>query len=215
MSRALPLSRSAGGPAAAAVDPSHARRFKQLTQAAHAALDQRIQDFEPFASRERYAAFLRVQLDFHRDVDALFGHAALERLLPGLGERRRLPLVEQDLGDLGHGLDAPASAPLFGADADLATALGWLYVEQGSQLGAAILYRMAAALGLDGGFGARHLAPHADGRALNWRQFCEQLDAVPLDAAGRRRADAGALAAFARVRRGVELHCPLSHPGAA
>lgn len=210
MSRAQPLSRSAGGLPAATVDPSHARRFKQLTQAAHAALDQRIQDFEPFASRERYAAFLRVQLDFHRDVDALFGHAALERLLPGLGQRRRLPMVEQDRHDLGHAPGAPTSAPLFGAEVDPATALGWLYVEQGSQLGAAILYRMAAALGLDSGFGARHLAPHAEGRALNWRQFCLQLDAVPLDAAGRRRADAGALAAFACVRRGVELHCPLS-----
>lgn len=97
------------------------------------------------------------------------------------------------------------SPPVFDADAiDVPTALGWLYVAEGSNLGAAFLFKMARALDLDENFGARHLAGHADGRAQHWRDFTGALDTVDLDADEERRVSMGANAAFARVQALVD-----------
>lgn len=185
--------------------------LRSTSQAGHGALDQRIMAARPFASRESYAQFLRVQYLFQRDVAALFEQPELNRLLPGLAGRQRLSAVTRDLGDLGQALPQDLHAPAFapGAAVDLATALGWLYVEQGSNLGAAFLLKAAAALELNAEFGARHLAPHAQGRAPSWRAFSAQLDAVPLDPAARERAAAAARAAFETVHGYVQAHCEI------
>ena len=185
--------------------------LRSTSQASHGALDQRIMAAKPFASRESYAQFLRVQYLFQRDVAALFEQPELNRLLPGLAGRQRLSAVTRDLGDLGRALPQDLHAPVFtpGAAVDLATALGWLYVEQGSNLGAAFLLKAAAALELNAEFGARHLAPHAQGRAPSWRAFSAQLDAVPLDAVARERAAAAARAAFLTVHGYVQTHCEI------
>ncbi|MDY0746402.1 biliverdin-producing heme oxygenase [Paucibacter sp. R3-3] len=187
---------------------SRARRLRGLTHEAHGALDHLITGFDPFAGRESYACFLRMQYCFLRDVDALFTHPELNRLFPGLAERRRLTLVELDLLDLGVSPPELTARPMFSGEAvDIATALGWLYVEEGSNLGAAILFKRAAALGLDGTFGARHLAPRPAGRAPSWHAFVAQLDAAELDASGETRAAAGATAAFRQVYGYVESYC--------
>lgn len=75
--------------------------------------------------------------------------------------------------------------------------MGWLYVVEGSKLGAAILYKLAGKLGLDENCGARHLAGHPDGRARHWRAFTAALDGLLLDEAAEQRVTAGAVAAFA------------------
>ncbi|KGH31266.1 MULTISPECIES: biliverdin-producing heme oxygenase [Comamonas] len=185
--------------------------LRSASQASHGQLDQRIMAAKPFASRESYAQFLRVQYLFQRDVAALFEQPELNRLLPGLAGRQRLSAVTCDLSDLGRALPQDLPAPVFasGAAVDLATALGWLYVEQGSNLGAAFLLKAAAALELNADFGARHLAPHAQGRALSWKAFSAQLDAVPLDPVGRGRAAEAAQAAFLTVHGYVQTHCEL------
>ncbi|PWF21475.1 biliverdin-producing heme oxygenase [Corticimicrobacter populi] len=190
---------------------TRAKRLKALTHGTHDALDNRLSSFHPFESREHYAAFLQMQYRFHRDVDALFDHPELNRLLPGLQQRRRLQQVEQDMRDLGIEIPALSVPPVFeaGKDVDIATALGWLYTEEGSNLGAAFLYKLAAKLGLDGNFGAHHLAPHPDGRAPNWHGFLEQFNAIELDANGEARTDAGAQAAFRQVDAYVETCCVL------
>jgi heme oxygenase len=179
-------------------DGSRTRRLKAATGALHERLDAAMMAGEPFASRARYGLFLDVQHAFHRDVDAFYADARLAALLPGLAERRRLPAIERDLADLG--LPVPRSAPAIGPGADVATALGWLYVAEGSNLGAAFLIKEARKLGLSESFGARHLAAAPDGRGLSWRSFTEALDAVALDPAGEIRAAEGASAAFRRVQ---------------
>ena len=185
----------------------HCARFRALTHDTHDILDHRIMAFDPFVSRENYTAFLRVQYAFHRDVAALFHNERLNQLLPGLAQRRRFERVARDLSDLGSGLPTFSTAPVFSDDFDLPTALGWLYVEEGSNLGGAILFKKAAKLGLDETFGARHLAPHADGRAPNWREFMAQVDAIELTDEEQRRADDGAQAAFSTVMGYVERFC--------
>lgn len=178
------------------------RRLKANTAAQHEALDAAIMAGRPFATLDLYGRFLDVQRAFHRDVDALYGDPELIRLVPGLPALRRLPLIVRDLADLGLPPRQDADAPVFahGETHDIAEALGWLYVAEGSNLGAAFLLKQAAKLGLSESFGARHLAPAAEGRGLGWRNFAAALDAAPLDASGTARATSGAQAAFARIR---------------
>ncbi|WP_447595530.1 biliverdin-producing heme oxygenase [Stenotrophomonas rhizophila] len=186
------------------LEATRSQRLKAATRDSHGALDKRIMAGDIFASRGQFARFLRVQYRFHRDIDALYANAALDALLPDLEARRRLPLIARDLADLEQILPAPVPMRL---DPDLAlpAALGWLYVAEGSNLGGTILYKMAARLGLDAGFGARHLAAHPDGAARHWREFTAALDGVVLDDAQEQQVIDAADAAFRSVHGHVEL----------
>ncbi|WP_324699715.1 MULTISPECIES: biliverdin-producing heme oxygenase [Novosphingobium] len=186
-------------------ETSRAKRLKAATGEVHDRLDKRIMAGEPFASVENYARFLAVQYQFHRDIDALYASPALDALLPDLEGRRRLQRIAQDIADLEVALPAADGEAQF-ADGtfDLPTALGWLYVAEGSNLGAAFLFKMARALGLDENHGARHLAGHPDGRAQHWREFTGALDGLDLDREEEVRLMEGAKAAFRRVHALVE-----------
>lgn len=184
-------------------EATRSQRLKAATRDSHGALDKRIMAGDIFASRALFAKFLRVQYRFHRDIDALYGNPALEALLPDLDERRRLPLIARDLADLEQTLPLPASTRLDG-DLPLPAALGWLYVAEGSNLGGTVLYKMAARLGLDSDFGARHLAAHPDGAARHWREFTAALDGVALTAAQEQQVIDAADAAFRSVHGHVE-----------
>lgn len=185
------------------ITDGRARRLKAATGETHQRLDTRIMAADPFGDRARYGRFLAVQYLFHRDIDALYCLPALTALIPDLAARRRLDQVAQDIGDLGQALPLPDRDPLFDGPVeqaiDLPTAFGWLYVAEGSNLGAAFLFKAAARLGLDGSCGARHLAGHPEGRAQHWRDFTAALDALTLQPPEEARMVAGARAAFIRV----------------
>ncbi|MBO9724743.1 MAG: biliverdin-producing heme oxygenase [Novosphingobium sp.] len=189
----------------APAETGRAKRLKAATTETHDRLDKRIMAGEPFAAVPNYGRFLAVQHAFHRDIDALYDDAALAELVPDLAGRRRFEQIGQDMADLSLPLSEPADAPRFAAgEIDVPTALGWLYVAEGSNLGAAFLFKMARALGLDENHGARHLAGHPDGRAQHWRSFTGALDQVALDEAEELRVIDGANAAFRRVHALVE-----------
>ena len=115
--------------------------------------------------------------------------------------RRRLAAIGRDIADLGQDIPTFSDSSTFeDGRIDLPTAFGWLYVAEGSNLGAAFLFKAAAALGLNASFGARHLAGHPDGRARHWREFTAALDALDLTPEEEERVITGAKAAFARVR---------------
>lgn len=177
-------------------------RLKGGTRAVHSRLDARITEGRPFESRERYGIFVAVQHDFHQLVSPLYQSAELGRLLPDLGSRDRLAAIEQDLRDLG----LPFSRQVGRADyeIDIPNALGWLYVAEGSNLGAAFLLKSARDLGLSEEFGARHLAGAPEGRGLHWRRFTAALDALDLGPAEEARVMQGADDAFAAVLGFVE-----------
>ena len=179
-------------------------RLKAATRDSHGALDKRIMAGDIFADRRNFARFLRVQYRFHRSIDALYASPALDALLPDLAERRRLQQVRCDLQDLEQALPGEDIAALRD-DLPLPTALGWLYVAEGSNLGGTVLYKMAAALGLDRSFGARHLAAHPDGAARHWREFTAALDAVVLSPAQEQEVIDAADAAFRSVHGHVEV----------
>ena len=185
------------------LEDSRSVRLKAATRDSHGALDKRIMAGDIFADRSNFARFLRVQYRFHRDIAALYALPAAQALLPDLAQRQRLADLQADLADLGEP-QPTADAPVLPETLDLASALGWLYVAEGSNLGAAILYKMAARLGLDSDFGARHLAAHPDGAARHWREFTAALDGVALTQAQEQQVIDAADAAFRSVHGHVE-----------
>ncbi|WCE03597.1 biliverdin-producing heme oxygenase [Pseudoxanthomonas sp. JBR18] len=179
---------------------ARSQRLKAATHATHDRLDKTIMARDIFASREKFAKFVRVQYRFHRDIDALYGNEALVALIPNLGERRRLLKIATDLSDLRQALPLPVPGKLDNGTS-LPTALGWLYVAEGSNLGGTILYKLASQkLGLGSGLGASHLAAHPDGAARHWREFTKVLDSVPLSPAQEGEMVLGAEAAFRAVQ---------------
>jgi len=175
--------------------PSRARRLKAVSAAAHERVDTGVMQAAPFATPAKYADFLRFQYRLHRRVETLYADPALQPLLPDLADRSRLAALEADFGDLG--LVPPEAPP--GPALGRAEALGWLYVVEGSNMGAAILAKEAAKIGYSSEHGARHLAGHPEGRALHWRRFTAALDAAELTEDEERRIEAAATAAFTHV----------------
>ncbi|MEP9365758.1 biliverdin-producing heme oxygenase [Xanthobacter sp. VNH20] len=176
--------------------PSRILRFRAASSALHQRVDDSVMQAAPFASRENYARFLRFQYRLHLRVAPLYAAAELQALLPDLASRARLSRVENDLLDLGLVRPEVAeSAPML----PLPEALGWLYVVEGSNMGAAFLLKAAIKLDLSEDFGARHLAAHPEGRGLHWRRFTEALDAIPLTTEEDRRAEAATVSAFSHV----------------
>lgn len=186
-------------------ETSRAKRLKAITHEVHEGVDRSIMSAASFASLERYERFLAVQYLFHHDVAVLYEDTRLQPLFPGLAARQRFHLVAADLTDLQ--CEPPTTiTPVFvpGEAVDIPTALGWLYVAEGSNMGAALLRKEASKIGLSDDHGARHLAPAPEGPAPHWRAFTAALDAVTLDAAEERRVGDGAIAAFARVQDHVD-----------
>lgn len=186
--------------AAVAERPAETRsqRLRRATHELHEALDRRMTEADLFSDRSRYALFLAMQRRFHRDIEALYRDEGLVALAPDLTERRKLDLIDQDLSDIGA--TPPAAEPQPVDACDRAAALGWLYVAEGSSLGAAFLLKEAQKIGLGEQFGARHLAGHPEGRGLHWRRFVQALDSAELTPDEEARAEAAAVAAFGRVR---------------
>ncbi|MCX2890143.1 MULTISPECIES: biliverdin-producing heme oxygenase [Pseudomonas] len=177
-------------------DSGRCKRLKAASSRDHDSVDQLVMAARPFESRERYGRFLQVQHRFHGSLLALYQDERLNLQLPGLLALSRFAAVEADLRDLG----LPLPSPVQPVCASPAQALGWLYCSEGSNLGAAFLFKHTQRLGLDGDLGARHLAPHPDGRALHWREFVARLDGLLLDEREEAQVVAGAIAAFDSYR---------------
>jgi heme oxygenase (biliverdin-IX-beta and delta-forming) len=179
------------------------KRLREATREMHERLDKSIMMHKAFESLARYGLFVKVQHQFHREIDALYANQVLDKLLPDLLGRRRFDLIELDLVDLSVTAPSLDALPAFasGTEADVPTALGWLYVAEGSNLGAAVLLNEVRKLGLSETFGARHLAGAPEGRGLHWKTFTIALDGVRLTDPEEERVIAGARAAFTHVQR--------------
>jgi heme oxygenase len=175
--------------------PGLAATLRAATSDAHERLDRRITAARPFESRERFARFVAIQYRLFVAVEPLYADPEVTARLGDIAGLSRLEATAADLADLGAGIPSGAVP----ADVRFPETVGWLYVVEGSNLGAAFLLREAAKLGLHEGFGARHLAGAPEGRGLAWRRFREALDGAGLSPAETEAATLGAIAAFAFV----------------
>lgn len=177
--------------------PPLSQRLRGETAHEHERMHRLMALAQPFSSRERYASFLRAQLVFQRDVERLFELTRLLALVDDLEGRGRVQAALSDLADLGAA--APVEEPVATAAVGMPQALGWLYVSEGSTLGAAFLLKEAGEkLGLSAEFGARHLAAHPEGRARAWKRFVAMLDAPAVPADQQDAIIGGAMRAYAR-----------------
>lgn len=173
-----------------------AQYLKDNSHATHDSVDELVTSAKPFSNTENYSKFLQLQAVFHKIVDNIYHDSALNTQIPNLAELARYQAVLADLKDI------QASEADLGElslpEPQGAEALGWLYCAEGSNLGAAFLFKEAQQnLGFDAEHGARHLAPHADGRGKHWREFVSYLNELPLSQLEREDALKGALNAFA------------------
>ncbi|WP_369920218.1 biliverdin-producing heme oxygenase [Marinomonas polaris] len=182
---------------------SFAKHLKLSTRTDHDGVDKMVMASKPFENEANYAKFLTLQHIFHLSVAPLYQQADLQDLFPGLAELPRLSAVKLDLMDLGMKPEVDPAA-LAKVD-DVYEAIGWLYCSEGSNIGAAFLYKETQKLNFDANRGARHLAAHEDGRAPHWRKFVAQLDALKLTESQQASAVKGAIDAFDFYKKTLKM----------
>ena len=172
------------------------QRLNQITNEPHTKLDALVKAHAPFETQANFARFVVAQYLFQSELVSLYNDAELTTIVPDLPARCRAEAAKADLADL----ETEVPAPVAGAvkNPAKAEALGWLFVSEGSKLGAAFLIKRAVGLGLSETFGARHLGEPAGGRAEGWKSFVKTLDGLALSAQEEAELDKGAIDAFNR-----------------
>lgn len=176
-----------------------AERSKRLTLATretHDTLGEKVMGRDPFGSLTNYTHFATAQYLFLTELAALHIDPRLTQHIPNLPERCRAEQITADLIDLGVELPAPVTGAI--KNLSKAQALGWVFVSEGSKLGAGVLIKQARLLGLSETHGARHMGEPAEGRGRNWKSFIEMLDAVELTPEEDTELEQAANAAFSR-----------------
>ncbi len=172
------------------------QRLNQITNEPHTQLDALVKAHAPFETQANFARFVVAQYLFQSELVALYNDPELIKIIPDLAERCRAQAAKLDLGDLDTDIPAPVAGAL--KHPSTAEALGWLFVSEGSKLGAAFLIKRAVGLGLSETFGARHLGEPVGGRAEGWKRFTRTLDGLAFSAEEEASVEKGAIDAFVR-----------------
>lgn len=173
----------------------HVARLREATAQRHRRVEQRVDVRASFASRAAYRRLLERLLGFHEPVSHRFRQ--IESVAPGLLPGP--PRVKRLEADIWHLSGDPTAAPrcqTVPEASDPATALGLLYVVEGSALGGEILARLAAKrLGLSQAAGASFFAGDPVDGAQRWSGVLATIELT--GAAGELRAViSGACQAF-------------------
>ena len=169
---------------------THQLKFE--TNNTHDSVDNLVMSVNPFENVENYGKFLQLQEIFHKVVDDIYHREDLNRAIPGLAESARHQAVLADMQDLEIVKVDVNELPSIQGD----ESYGWLYCAEGSNLGAAFLYKEVNKIALDADHGARHLAAHSDGRGKHWREFSQKMNEIEMSEEMRIAAVKGANDAF-------------------
>ena len=172
------------------------QRLNQITNEPHSKLDALVKAHAPFETPANFARFVVAQYLFQSELVSLYNDAELTAIVPDLPNRCRADAARADLADLDTDVPAPVAGAL--KNPTKAEALGWIFVSEGSKLGAAFLIKRAVGLGLSETFGARHLGEPAGGRAEGWKSFVKTLDGLAFSAQEEADVEKGAIDAFNR-----------------
>ncbi|MCU4336377.1 biliverdin-producing heme oxygenase [Acinetobacter dispersus] len=171
-----------------------ASRLKTETASQHQQMHLLMEEAQVFADTKRYAKFTLAQYYFQQNVEYLFRHPEVSALISDLDIRGRSQAALLDLYDLQL---KPQAQELLTENVGFPEALGWIYVSEGSTLGAAFLFKQAQQLlGLNAEFGARNLAAYPEGRARVWKHFITELDTAQLSESEQDQVILGAKQAF-------------------
>ena len=154
------------------------RRFalKRATNEAHERVEGVVRDAGMFETREGFRRYLAATYEMRVRYERLLDLNQAERVWTDYPTRKIAGLIAEDIEDLG-------GIPMSSEPADKKTysageLLGMLYVLEGSSLGARVLVKSVADMGLSASFGARHLFRQAEDRGA-WRSFLDALSASP------------------------------------
>lgn len=172
------------------------QRLNQITNEPHSKLDALVKAHAPFETQANFARFVVAQYLFQSELVSLYNDAELIAIVPDLPQRCRAEAAKADLADLETDIPAPVAGAV--NSPSKAEALGWIFVSEGSKLGAAFLIKRAVGLGLSETFGARHLGEPAGGRAEGWKRFVKTLDGLEFSAEEEAAVEKGAIDAFNR-----------------
>ncbi|WP_337177388.1 biliverdin-producing heme oxygenase [Paludisphaera sp.] len=180
-------------------------RLKEATRPRHEAVEARLGLMRLTSTLEGYARSLRLFYGLHRAAEKGFSRVSgWDAVGIDPAERRKTPLLEADLARLGMvpaqvaGLpECPILPPIDG----LPSALGMMYVLEGSTLGGRHITRAVEAnLGLRPGDGCSYFASYGDRVGAMWRAFGAAVDAYAADdEAVRDAVERSADATFAAV----------------
>jgi len=155
---------------------SATERLRERTRALHERVEQATDLERRARTRAGYADMLRRIGGCLRAIEPMLERFPWSELGIVLAERRRLPLVEQDLRWLGESEAPPVVA--MQPPGDLAEALGVLYVLEGSTLGGQLILRtVARELGLDGEHGGSYFHGHGARTGTMWKDLKARADA--------------------------------------
>lgn len=145
--------------------------LRHHTSRAHGALDETVGGLD---SLPRYRWYLRSLHAFREPAERLVARclASDASELADVRPTRIAELLQRDMADLDVSPAPPATLVVPTSPSGLA---GLVYVLEGSALGARLLRRQAAGIGLDDDRGARHLAAQADSLEA-WQGFLFALD---------------------------------------
>jgi len=147
--------------------------LRQHTRSAHEALDRTIGVLDSAAA---YRRFLTGSYAHRRPVEAYLAGIAWPASFGAWRPTELAPSIAADLADIGADLPRLSG---FDLSKDIASAVGVIYVLEGSALGARLIRRQAGALGYDENHGARHLARQE--RLGSWRDLLaimERLESI-------------------------------------
>lgn len=175
--------------------------LRLVTREAHSRLEAEVDLDGRLTSLAVYRSFLE---DFYRFVGPL--EAVLARLdLSEIGldyaSRRKLPLIEADLLDLGHSSKSLDAIPPFDGIphlCDPVEALGVLYVLEGSSLGRQVmLLKLRARLGVRPDWGGHFFNGYGQETSAMWQSFIAILNDAGKSVETARLIEAAASATFA------------------
>ena len=167
--------------------------LKNHSKKTHDKVDTLVMSLNPFSSLAHYQKFLQAQHEFHETLRPFYQLSSLQSKITGLAALGRADSVLADMADIGA---QQATLAIARPTIDCDEAIGWLYCAEGSNVGAAILYKEAGKIHLTQTHGARHLTAHKEGRMTHWRNFKSQLDQLELTNAQIQKALQGSDKAF-------------------
>lgn len=152
------------------------QRLKGETSGQHENLERCLQLLRPDMSLGEYRRLLEGFYGFYAPWERRAA-PLLSQMLPGFfPERRKTPLLEEDLQFLGSEPAALAECPDLPATDSLLPLLGSLYVLEGATLGGQILSRhFTRQFNLSPYQGCAFFTGYGSDTGRRWRSFCERL----------------------------------------
>jgi heme oxygenase len=183
--------------------------LKQATRGHHDRLESRLDIMGPAYGLAEYTRLLQAFLGFHRPLEARLARVpGLPARVPDLQQRAKAGWLAEDLTVLGLDADSIARLPECKAlpeFPDTATALGALYVVEGSTLGAlAIGPHFRRRLGVESGAGGRYFAAYGRETMARWKDFGARCVDVDADSAAGKAAIETACATFESLETWLE-----------